>query len=167
MGFFQAGQRLTAAALNSVIPATAFLAANQTVNSTTPAAVSGFAFPVSNGNTYVATCWFIIDANSGGDAQFRFTGPTASLTIMGFMLQQENTLDAYQVAKTSNSTGYNSGTLDTGVTFAATFYIAQLWGTFTMTADGTLGLSCANATGASDTFTLYAGSWMSVQQVQS
>jgi hypothetical protein len=159
---FQAGERLTAAALNAALPQSAIVASSQTISSTSPAVISGFSFPVSAGS-YFATVWCILDAASGGTGKFRFTGPTASMTIMGIMTQQMATLDAYQSGSTSNGSGYNTGDIDTP-TLATAFYITQLWGTFVFSDPGTLALEVANGAGASDTFEIYTGSWMQVQQ---
>jgi hypothetical protein len=163
---FYAGSTATAAGIDSLAPQIG-VSAGQTVNSTTPVGVTGMSFPVAAA-TYLVACWFVIDANSGGQARFRFTGPAASLTLMGITTLQQGTLTYNPNGQTSNGTGYNTGDIDAPVsgTFATAFHIVQIWATFTFTAPGTLALECANAAGASDTFEIYPGSQMSVLQQQ-
>ena len=168
---FQAGQRLTAAELNALAPQSAVLATSQTVNSTSPAAVSGFSFAVTEDVTYLGYAWIVVDANSGGTGEFRWTGPASpSLLVMGIETQQTASNDVYQVATVSNSTGYNSGFLDSpsgSEAYSTAFYIVQLWITITPASSGTLALECANVEGGSDTFNLYPGSWATLTQVLS
>jgi hypothetical protein len=156
---FYAGSAITAQALDGLAVQFA-VSAGQSIASTTPAAVSGFSFPVVVG-TYIARAHLVIDANSGGTAEFRWTGPTASLVLLSLECQPTATLDGYQVANTSNGTGYNTGFIDSQL-FSTAFYVCNLEAVLTFTAAGTLALEAANLAGASDTWEIYAGSYMSV-----
>ena len=131
------------------------------IDSTTPAVISP-SYPVAANTSYVAHAWMIIDANAGGTAEFRWTGPAASLTIMGLTCQENATLDAYPASNSSNGAGYNTGFIDTQELGAA-FYICELWLTLTTTAAGDLALECANLAGASDAPEIYAGGWLEVK----
>lgn len=158
---FYAGSAATAAAVDSLTPQIG-ISAGQTINSTTPAVISGFSFPVA-ATTYIVTAHVVIDANSGGTGEFRWTGPTTSLTLMTLICYQAATSTADPTTVESNSTGYNSGFLTTQA-FGTTFYVCDLECTFTFSAAGTLALECANTTGSSNPFIVYPGSRVSVQQ---
>lgn len=161
---FFAGQSITAQALDSLAPQSAVLATSQVIGSTSPVQVGSWAFPVQEGATYIGYAWITIDAAAGGTAEFRWTGPDSpDLLGMGIMSQQTATADAYQNAALASATGYNTGFIDTPE-FAGAQYIVQLWIIITPSAAGTLALICANAAGASDTFTLGV-SFISLQQV--
>ena len=163
-GPFYAGSSITAGALDSLAPQISVLSTTQTIGSTSPVQVGGFAFPVTSGLTYVGYVWATVDANSGGTAEFRWTGPASpTLLAMGILTQQLNTADAYQQGTVQAATGYNSGFLDTP-TLATTLYIVQLWITITPSASGTLALLAANAAGASDTYALGIGTYCSLHQ---
>jgi hypothetical protein len=158
----QPGQPITAAFLNSLAPQISVVP-GQTISSTSPAGVGSVSFPVVNGTTYIGYAWLTLDANSGGTAEFRWTGPATPTQLgMGILTQQLNTADAYQQGTTESATGYNSGFLDTP-TLATTLYIVQLWIIIEPSASGTLALICANAAGGSDTFSLGLG-YVSLQQ---
>jgi len=162
---FYAGQAITAQALDELAPQISVLGTTQTIGSTSPVQVGGFAFPVEEGATYLGYVWLTVDANSGGTAEFRWTGPASpDLLNMVIMSQQLRTADAYQNGDVESATGYNSGFLETPE-LATTLYLVQLWVTITPSATGTLALLCANAAGASDTFNLGVGSYFSLQQV--
>jgi hypothetical protein len=162
---YQITQVVPAGSLNAMVPQISVLATSQTVGSTSPVQVGSFAATLVAGNTYTGRAKITVDANSGGTAEFRWTGPASpSLLEMDIMSQQLNTADAYQQGTVQSATGYNSGFLDTPE-LATTLYIVWLEITITPSADGTLELICANAAGASDTFDLGVGSYLRVEQV--
>ena len=164
MSFWTAGQTITADLLNAMIPQYSVLQTTQTIGSTSPVQVGNFAATLVAGNTYIGRAKLTVDANSGGTAEFRWTGPASpSLLEMDIMSQQTGTADAYQNGDIEGSTGYNSGFLDTPE-FATTLYVVWLEITITPSADGTLELLCANAAGASDEFSLGVGSYLKVEQ---
>ena len=165
MGLFQAGSPITAAALNSLYPQDS-VTTGQTIGSTSPVQVGSFSANLVAGNTYFGKAKITIDANSGGTAEFRWTGPASpSLLEMDIVSQQTATADAYQNAAIESATGYNSGFISTPE-LATTSYIVWLEITITPSASGTLELLCANAAGASDTFSIGV-STLSVRQVLS
>jgi hypothetical protein len=161
---FYAGSAITAQALDSLAPQIA-VSAGQSIVSTTPAAISGLSFPVAAA-TYDVYAWILIDANSGSGAHFRWTGPTASLTIMDIDTVQMAGASPTQETQSSNGDGYNTGDLDS-MSFATDFYRSILTATFVFSAAGTLALQVANVAGASPTFSVYVGSKLRVQQVLS
>jgi LysM repeat protein len=168
MNFWTAGQAITADLLNAMIPQTG-VAPGQTVSSTSPQPVTGFTADVESGNTYIVYCKITLDAGAGGgQGEFRFTGPASpTLCVMQMSTAQVATATV-TVGETDveTATGYNSGFLDTQ-TLAGTRYRVQIWMTLTPSADGTLALEVANVAGASDTFSVQAGSYMRVEQVLS
>lgn len=163
---FYAGQIMTAQAMNAALPHTSVVVGTQTISSTSPTWVVGLSAQLTAGVTYVGRAKITVDANSGGTAEFRWTGP-ASPTIleMDIMSQQCDTADAYQNGDVESATGYNSGFLSTP-TLANTQYVVWLEITILAPADGTLELQCANAAGASDTFNIGIGSYLTVLPVQ-
>jgi hypothetical protein len=164
---FFAGSSITAAALGALAPQISVLGTTQTIGSTSPVQVGGFAFPVTEGATYIGRVKLTVDANASGRAEFRWTGPASpDLLEMDIMSQQCNTADGYQNGDVEGSTGYNSGFLETPE-LATTQYVVWLEITITPSASGTLALLCANAAGASDTFNLGVGSYLTLQQVLS
>jgi hypothetical protein len=138
--------------------------AGQTINSTGMGHIfSGFA--VTPGY-YLVEAHLIVDANAGGSATFRFTGPAASGYLMTFRKLQMNTSDGTTDGETSGGSGYNTGSIGPTGTFAATFYSIHFTGCWwDFTASGSFGLECANTAGASDTFDIYTGSTMTVESV--
>lgn len=164
MSLWTAGQPITAALLNAMIPQISVLVSAQTISSTSPVQVGSFSADLVAGNTYIGRAKLTIDASSGGTAEFRWTGPDSpSLLEMDIVSQQTATADAYQNAAIESATGYNSGFLDTPE-FAATLYIVWLEIVITPSADGTLELLAANVAGASDTFSIGV-SYLRVEQV--
>jgi hypothetical protein len=167
MSLWTAGQPITAALLNAMIPQDSVLATTQTIGSTSPVQVGSFAATLAAGATYIGHAKIPVDANTGGTAEFRWTGPASpTLLEMDIMSQQCNTADAYQNGDVESATGYNSGFLSTPV-LATAQYVVWLEITIVPSAGGTLELLCANAAGASDTFNLGVGSYLSVRQVLS
>ena len=163
---FNAGEAITAAALNSLPPQISVLGTTQTVSSTSPVQVGSFSAIVADGVTYIGRAKITVDANSGGTGEFRWTGPAdPTLLEMDIVSQQTATADAYQNAAIESATGYNSGFLSTPE-LATASYIVWLEITITPSADGTLELICANAAGGSDTFNLGIGSYLRVDQQQ-
>jgi hypothetical protein len=163
---FYAGQTLTAEAMNNALPHTSVVAGTQTISSTSPVWIVGLSAELTADATYIGRAKITVDANSGGTAEFRWTGPASpTLLEMDIMSQQCNTADAYQNGGVESSTGYNSGFLSTPE-LATTQYVVWLEITITPSADGTLELQCANAAGASDTFNIGTGSYLTVQQAQ-
>ena len=93
---YYAGQTLTAAALNAIVPQTSVLATAQTIGSTSPVQVGSFSADLAEGVTYTGYAWFTVDANTGGTGEFRWTGPAdPTLLNMTILTQQLATADAY------------------------------------------------------------------------
>ena len=160
---YNAGQALTAASLDALPPQISAVT-GQTISSTSPVGVGSVSFPVTGGITYIGNAWLTLDANAGGTAEFRWTGPgSPTLLGMGIESQQTATADAYQNATLESATGYNSGFISTPE-LAGAQYIVQLTIIITPSADGDLALICANAAGDSDTFSLGLG-YVTLQQV--
>ena len=159
------GEDITADFLNS-LPPQAGVCALQTVNSTTQAPVNNCSFPVVSGGTYLVIANLWLDANSGGSAEFKWTGPSASLVLMQWDFTLINTGSSTTGSTdASATTGYNTGFLVSN-TFGTNRYRATGWATFTFSAAGTLALVVANGAGASDTFNIIPGSRVTVLQQQ-
>lgn len=115
---------------------------------------------------YLAEVHLIVDADAGGAATFRFTGPAASAWLMTYRKWEMGTTDGVTDGETSGGGGYNSGSIGPTATFANTFYSIHFTGCWwDFTASGAFGLECANTAGASDTFGIYTGSTMTVESV--
>lgn len=168
MSLWTAGQPITADLLNAMIPQIG-VAPGQTVSSTSPVAITGFTANVVAGNTYIVLAFMTLDAGGGGgQGEFRWTGPASPTLCVMQMSTSQVATSTVTVGETDveTATGYNSGFLDTQ-TLAGTRYRVQSWMRLTPSASGTLALQVANVSGATDTFSIQAGSYLRVEQVLS
>jgi hypothetical protein len=158
---FQAGQKLTAAELNKLVPAILILASPQTVSSTTPAAV--LSTSVSAGTYRVNGKASVLGSQNAGQARFRFTGTaTASLVLVQFDWS-DATASAGTSELSEDVTALGTSTTQSLTLGTGTMIYARFYGMITFSAAGTFALSAAEGTGG-DAFVIQGGAIMDLQQ---
>jgi hypothetical protein len=163
---FYAGSAITAAALNSLATTVAVAAGGQTISSTSPVPITGLSVAVGP-DTYLVRCWIVLNATVGGsNAEFRFTGPTASAYYITISSTAMLTGGAPPVIGYTASTGYNGGFLNTSPLAGGDFYLVEIEMLVTFSAAGTLALQAAEQTSGDD-YEVVVGSHMDVLQVLS
>jgi hypothetical protein len=132
----------------------------QTISSTSPAAVAGLSLAVGVGTYNVKGRFILNTAGVGGAAaEFRFTGPAATSTVMTFDCGQQSTTSVGPDQGYSLSAGYNSGFLTTQVLAAGSvFYTVHFDCDFVFSAAGTLAMQAATVT-AADTYRIDQARW--------
>lgn len=154
---FYAGQKLTAAALNAVIPVSLIATAPGTlINSTSAMAVAGLAWPVVPGTYLVHAVIFMTANQSAGGLELQIGGPSASASGFTFLYYEGTSTWSPPVVGV-NSPANPELTMSSGIV-----YKCVIDGTVTFTAAGTLAIEGACATSTSDTFTVDANSLLTI-----
>lgn len=164
MTTFAAGARLTATAINSIIPTFAVVLTSQTkTSSTTLSTLTGFAIAMEANSTYVMDGYLAYIAGATGDLKVAFVGPTGTTghwCLYGLSTAATSVsgdLDARR--QTAFGTGTTAAVGGSDTLSGVLACIPRLYVVTSSTA-GDLTISFAQNTSSATGSTISAGTWI-------